>query len=139
MAEVKTKLTEQSIGSFLDKLPDEQRRNDCYAIARLMEKVSSQPAKMWGTAIVGFGKYHYKYDSGREGEICLTGFSPRKANLTLYVLPDFKGKDELLAKLGKHKAKGNCLHINTLADVDTAVLEKIIAGSIDYLKRKYPD
>ena len=138
MAEVKTKLTEQTIESFLDKIPDEKARNDCYTITRLMEKVTGEKPKMWGTAIIGFGQYHYKYDSGREGDICLTGFSPRKGNLSLYVLAGSEGQEELLAKLGKHKTGKGCLYIKKLDDVDINVLESLIIRSFDLLKKKHP-
>jgi len=138
MAEVKTKLTEQTIESFLDKILDEKVRNDSYTITRLMEKVTGEKPKMWGTNIIGFGQYHYKYDSGHEGDICLTGFSPRKGNLSLYVLAGFEGQAELLAKLGKHKTGKGCLYIKKLDDVDINVLESLIIRSFDLLKKKHP-
>jgi hypothetical protein len=138
MAEVKTKLTEQTIESFLDKVPDEKARNDCYTITRLMEKVTGENPKMWGTAIIGFGQYHYKYESGHEGDICLTGFSPRKGNLSLYVLAGFEGQAELLAKLGKHKAGKGCLYLKKLDDVDINVLESLISESYALMKKKHP-
>jgi hypothetical protein len=140
MAEQKTKPTEQSVESFLDKVPDEQVRDDCFALVKLMKKVTGFPPKMWGAAIVGFGKYHYKYESGHEGDICLAGFSPRKQNITLYVMPGFAGESsDLLKKLGKHKAGKGCLYIKRLEDVDTGVLEKLVKQSVDYLKKTYPD
>src|ERR1700744_5058982 len=101
MAELKTKATEVSVKDFLDRAADPKVRKDCDTICELMEKVTGEKAKMWGPSIVGFGKYHYKYDSGREGEICLTGFSPRKPSFAFYAIAGFDGKDELLAKLGK--------------------------------------
>jgi hypothetical protein len=137
MAAVKTKPTEQTIKSFLDKVPDEKARNDCYTLIRIMEKVTGEKPKMWGPAIIGFGQYHYKYDSGREGDICLTGFSPRKGSLSLYVLAGFKGQEELLAKLGKHKIGKGCLYIKKLDDVDINVLERLIIRSFEFLKKKH--
>lgn len=94
---------------------------------------------MWGPSIVGFGKYHYKYDSGHEGEICLTGFSPRKRNISLYVLAGFPGQADLLKKIGKHKAGKGCLYIKKLEDVNVSILESLIEQSVDFLKKKYPD
>ncbi len=136
MAELKTKPTEITVESFLnEKVADENVRKDCYTIINIMEKITSQKAKMWGTAIIGFGSYHYKYDSGHEGEMCATGFSPRKANLTLYVLGGAPGQEELLQKIGKHKASGGCLHIKKLSDVNLEVLENLIRQNLEYLKR----
>jgi len=139
MAEQKTKPTERPVEAFLDQVADEQVRDDCFAIARLMKKVTGAEAKMWGPSIVGFGQYHYKYDSGHEGYTCLTGFSPRKQNITLYVMPGADEHAGLLKKLGKHKAGKGCLYIKKLADIDTGVLEKLVARSVDTLKKKYPD
>ena len=137
MANLKTKPTELSVEGFLNKVSDEKVRDDCYALIQLMEKVTGEKAKMWGTAIVGCDKYHYKYDSGHEGDICLTGFSPRKANLTLYALAGFPGQEELLQKLGKHKAGKGCLYLKKLDDVDMDILESLIKQSVNFLKRKY--
>lgn len=137
MAEQKTKPTEQSVEAFLDKLPSEQARDDCYALIKLMKKVTGSPAKMWGPSIIGFGQYHYKYDSGHEGYACLTGFSPRKTALTLYVMgsPDHAG---LLQKLGKHKASKGCVYVKRLADIDMKVLEEVVRESVNAVKKKYP-
>jgi len=137
MADLKTKPKELSVESFLDKVSDEKVRDDCYAFIQLMEKVTGEKAKMWGPAIIGCGQYHYKYDSGHEGDICLTGFSPRKANLTLYVLAGFPGQEELLQKLGKHKAGKGCLYVKKLDDVNMDILESLIKQSVDFLKKKY--
>jgi hypothetical protein len=137
MAEQKTKPTEQSVESFLNEIPDEKVRADCFAIARLMRKATGSAPKMWGPAIVGFGQYHYKYDSGHEGDSCLTGFSPRKQNITLYVM-GFTRYPDLLEKLGRHKAGKGCLYIKKLEDVDAKVLESLVRQSVDYLKKEYP-
>ncbi len=138
MAELKTKVTEQSVDSYLDKIPDEKIRYDCQALIKLMKKATGFPPKMWGTAIIGFGQYHYKYDSGREGDMCMIGFSPRKQNLSLYVKAGFPGQDELLKKLGKHKDGKGCLYVKKLEDIDPDVLEGLIKQSVDFLKKKYP-
>jgi hypothetical protein len=140
MAEPKTKPTEQSVESFLDKVPDEQVRDDCFSLIKLMKSVTGFSPEMWGPAIVGFGKYHYKYESGHEGDSCLAGFSPRKQNITLYIMPGFSNESAgLLKKLGKHKAGKGCLYIKKLEDIDTGVLEKLVKQSVNYLKKKYPD
>jgi Domain of unknown function (DU1801) len=138
MAEQKTKPTEQSVDDFLDTIPDEKVRADCHALIRLMKKVTGHAPKMWGPAIIGFDQYHYKYESGREGDICLTGFSPRKQNLTLYVLADFPGQEDLLNRIGKHKNGKGCLYIKRLEDVDIKVLESVIRQSVDFIRKKYP-
>jgi len=137
MAEAKTKPTEKTVDSFIATVEDDKVRADCYTIINLMEKVTGEKPKMWGPAIVGFGKYTYKYESGRSGEICMTGFSPRKANITLYVLAGFPGQAELLQKLGKHKSGKGCLYIKKLDDINIDVLESLIKESIKFLKEKY--
>ncbi len=137
MSEQKTKPTEVSVESFLETIPDENTRDDCFALVKMMKKITGSNPKMWGASIIGFGTYHYKYDSGHEGFSCLTGFSPRKQNISLYVMPGFSTHPELLQKLGKHKAGKGCLYIKRLADVNSDVLEKLIKFSVDYLKKKY--
>ena len=137
MTEVKTKPTEISADSFIATIEDDKVRADCYTIINLMENITGEKPKMWGPAIIGFGKYTYKYESGRSGEICITGFSPRKANITLYVLAGFPGQEELLQKLGKHKSGKGCLYIKKLDDVKVDVLESLIKESIKFLKEKY--
>ena len=137
MTENKTKATEASVESYLSAITDEARRQDCEALAKLMTKATKQPPKLWGTSIVGFGSYHYKYESGREGDSCLTGFSSRKSDITLYLVANFPGQDELLVKLGKHKRGKGCLYIRQLSDVDPKVLEQLIVGSVAERKRHY--
>jgi len=137
MAEAKTKPTEKSVDSFIATVEDDKVRADCYAIINLMEKVTGEKPKMWGPAIIGFGKYAYKYESGHSGEICLIGFSPRKANISLYGLSGFPGQIELLQKLGKHKTGKGCLYIKKLTDVDIDVLESIIKQSVNFLKKEH--
>jgi len=136
MAETKTKPTEVSVESFLDKVESEQMRDDSAELIKMMKRVTGSPAKMWGPSIIGFGQYHYKYESGHEGDMCITGFSPRKGNLVVYAMPS---SDKLLTKLGKHKATKGCLYIKKLADVDVAVLEEIVKKSVDETRKKYPD
>jgi len=138
MPEQKTKPTEVSVQSFLENVPDEGVRDDCNELIEIMKKITGAPPKMWGPSIVGFGKYHYKYESGHEGYSCLTGFSPRKQNLTLYVMPGIAEKSDLLEKLGKYKAAKGCLYIKRLADVDVEILKKLIKTTVDYFKKKYP-
>jgi hypothetical protein len=137
MAEQKTKPTAESVEDFLNKIPDEGTRDDCFALVKLMKNVTGSAPKMWGPGIVGFGKYHYKYDSGHEGDACLTGFSPRKQNITLYIMPGFAQHTDLLKKLGKHKAGKGCVYIKKLEDVDEDVLEKLVGQSVTFLKKKY--
>ena len=138
MAEQKTKPTQQPVQDFLDKIENEQVRDDCYTLIKLMKKVTGLEPKMWGPGIIGFGKYHYKYDSGHEGDSCLTGFSPRKQNISLYVMLGIMDHQDLLKDLGKHKAAKGCLYIKKLDDVNVSVLEKLVKRSVDTLKKKYP-
>jgi hypothetical protein len=137
MSELKTKPTEVTVESFLDMTGDESVRSDCYKIIDLMEKVTGEKAKMWGPSIIGFGQYHYKYASGHEGDICMTGFSPRKGKITIYGLAGAPGQTALLEKLGKHKAGKGCLYIKKLDDVDLDVLETLIVNTIAHLKKLF--
>jgi hypothetical protein len=139
MAEAKTKPTKVSAESFLNTIDDEQARKDSFTLIKLMEKITGEPPVMWGPAIIGFGKYHYKYASGHEGDICLTGFSPRKGKLSLYTMAAFEGRNDLLTRLGKHKGGKGCLSIKKLDDVDMAVLETLIIKSIEFLNKKIAD
>jgi hypothetical protein len=130
MAEAKTKATEQSVDAFLDAVPDERRRRDCRTVLGMMRDATRVEPKMWGPSIVGFGRYTYKYDSGREGEWPVVGFSPRKTELTLYIMPGFDRYDELLARLGKHKLGKSCLYLKKLDDVDLDALRALIVESV---------
>ncbi|HEY2726463.1 MAG TPA: DUF1801 domain-containing protein [Parafilimonas sp.] len=132
MAELKTKKTEDSVNNFLNTIEDETKRRDCIAIIEMMNQVISLPPKMWGTSIIGFGSYHYKYESGHEGDMCLIGFSPRKQNIAMYGLGVADRNKELLEKLGKHKTGKGCLYINKLSDINVDVLKKIIKASFEY-------
>ena len=136
--ENKTKENEASVEAFLNGIEDEQRRKDCQAVAKLMQQVTKQKPKMWGSAIVGFGSYHYKYASGREGDSPLTGFSPRKQNLTLYIVAGFDDYEALMKKLGKHKTGKVCLYINKLSEIDVAVLKQLIQKSVEHMKKTNP-
>src|SRR3954467_3760871 len=137
MAENKTKATEASVEGYFSTIEAEARRKDCEALAELMTKATSEQPMMWGTSIVGFGSYHYKYASGREGDSCLTGFSSRKSDISVYLVASFPGHDELLAKLGKHKMGKACLYVRTLSDVDLTILEQLIVGSVAERKHRY--
>ncbi|MBF8269101.1 MAG: hypothetical protein HW386_810 [Gammaproteobacteria bacterium] len=137
MAETKTKPTDASVTDFLDRVKNEQKRQDAYTLLRLMKTITRKQPKMWGPSIIGFDKYHYRYESGREGDICMIGFSPRSQALTLYLMSGFTSYKELLKKLGKHKISKACLYINKLADIDLDVLQEIIKASYRYTKKKY--
>ncbi len=136
MAELKTKQNENSVDAFLVGVSDEQKRADSKELAAMIAAVSKEPAKMWGNAIIGCGSYHYKYESGHEGDMCLIGFSPRKANIALYMYGREEYED-LLPKLGKHKLSKGCTYINKLSDVDTKVLKEIMKRSLAYMKKKH--
>ena len=135
MAELKTKKTNESVRAFLNKIPDEQKREDCFTVAKLMEEITGDKPKMWGDSIVGFGTYHYKGASGREGDWLITGFSPRKQNLTLYLMGGFDQHEDLLAKLGKHSTAKSCLYIKRLSDINLPTLKKLIRESVKYMKK----
>jgi hypothetical protein len=138
MAEIKTKPTGVAVDQFLDKVGNPQRREDGRKVRAMMERLSGEPAQMWGPSIIGFGTYHYKYDSGHEGEMCRLGFSPRKAELVLYLLTGGAEQEAQLARLGKHTTGKVCLYIKKLSDVDEAVLEEMIVGTLAYMDEKYP-
>jgi hypothetical protein len=136
MAEIKTQRTTQSPLDFLDSVEPAQKRDDSLTLLHMFEECTGEKAVMWGTSIVGFGEYHYTSErSSQEGDWPLAGFSPRKQNLTLYVISDFKNKEELLRKLGKHKTSVGCLYINKLSDIDLDILSRIISESYAYKKK----
>jgi hypothetical protein len=136
MADNKTKPTKSSVADFLNKVQDKQVRADCFAIADMMQKVSHAEPVMWGSAIVGFGTYHYVYESGREGDTVIIGFSPRKQNITLYLMGGLKNIEHELSALGKYKTSKGCLYIKSLRDVDPVVLRKIFAKAFKEGKRR---
>lgn len=137
MAELKTKPTEQSVDQFLSYIDEEKRKQDCVTILKLMKQVTKEEPKMWGNSIFGFGTYHYRYESGREGDWFLTGFSPRKQNLTIYIMPGFNRYGQLLAKLGKHSTGKGCLYINKIEDINLDVLRELIEESVEMLSKTY--
>lgn len=139
MAENKTKPTKSSVTAFLNKIKDKQVRDDCFAILDMMQKVTKQKPVMWGTAIIGFGMYHYVSASGREGDMVLIGFSPRKQYIAIYLMGGLKKVEEELPKLGKHKTGGGCLYIKSLSDVNVTVLKKIFAKAFKEAQRKKAD
>jgi hypothetical protein len=130
MAELKTIPTKLSVDKFLQGIKDEEKRADCYQVLKIMEKATRSKARMWGTSIVGFGDHHYVYESGREGDWFITGFSPRKQNLTVYLMGGFDQLEDLMKKLGKHSTGKGCLYINKLADVDMKILRELITKSV---------
>jgi len=131
MAELKTKPTHASVKQFIDSIDDEQKRKDSRVVLAMMKQATGARSKMWGDSMVGFGNYHFKYASGREGDWFLTGFSPRKQALTLYVMYGFDRSDALMKKLGKFKTGRGCLYIKKLADVDRRTLEAVIERSVE--------
>ena len=137
MATNKTQANSASVSKFIDQVENVQKRNDAKALVQLFEKITDKKAKMWGPSIIGFGQYHYKYESGREGDFMLAGFSPRKTALTLYIMAGFSRYDEYLSKLGKFKTGKSCLYVKKLADVDLEVLEAMIIDSIQTVQAKY--
>jgi hypothetical protein len=136
MAQLKTAPTTASVNAFLKSVTDEGRRADCRALVKLMQDITRTRPTMWGPSIVGFGTYHYRYASGREGDWFLTGFAPRKQALTIYVMAGFTRYASLMKKLGRHKTGSSCLYLRSLADVDGAVLAELIRESVRYLKEQ---
>lgn len=138
MAEPKTQPTDQSVEDFLNAIPDEQKRAEAFAVLKLMKQVTRAEPQMWGSSIVGFGRYRLKYASGREGDWPLVAFSPRKQNLTLYIMAGFEGYADLLKKLGKFKTGKACLYVNKLADVDLPTLKELVKQSVKHMKATNP-
>jgi len=136
MAELKTKQNDQSVETFLNEIEDEQTRQDCWTILNIMKEATQAKPKMWGSSIVGLGSYHYTYQSGRAAEWFLIGFSPRKRNLTLYIMSDFAEYDALLQRLGKHTTGKACLYIKRIADIDLAVLKELINQSVEHMRTR---
>lgn len=134
MAEPKTIPSDQSVEQFLQGIQDEQKRRDSFRLLELMQQVTQYEPRMWGSSIVGFGSYHYKYASGREGDSFLTGFSPRKQNLTVYIMAGFEQYQELMQRLGKHTTGKSCLYIKRLEDIDLATLKKLVKRSVEHVR-----
>ena len=138
MAEIKTKATEVSVDDFISALDNPRRREDAQKVRAMFERLTGEPATMWGPTIIGFGSYRYTYDSGHSGTMCRLGFSPRKAELVLYLKTGAAGQDDLFERLGKHKTGKACVYVKKLADIDEAVLEEMAAGTLAYMNEKYP-
>jgi len=133
----KTKPNNKSVIAFLDSIEGEEKRKDAHVLLELFKSITLEPAVMWGESIIGFGSYHYKYDSGREGDMCMTGFSPRKSNFSIYIMSGFSNYQKLLEQLGPHKTGKVCLYIKRLSAIDMDVLSKMIASSYHNYKEKY--
>ena len=138
MAKMKTTPTQASVDAYIDAVEDAQKRADCRAVAAMMAEVTGAPAQMWGPSIVGFGSYHYRYASGREGDFMETGFAARKRAITLYIMAGFSEYGDLLAKLGKHDTGKSCLYVKRLADVDQAVLREMVERSVAWIRARHP-
>ncbi|KMM39098.1 DUF1801 domain-containing protein [Guptibacillus hwajinpoensis] len=139
MYELKTKETDNSVLEFIENVDSSKKREDAYRLLDLFTETTGHEAKMWGPSIIGFGSYHYKYDSGHEGDAPLVGFSPRKAKISLYFATGDSERNQLLEKFGKHKAGKACVYINKVADIDEEVLKQLIDESVVFLKKTYPD
>jgi Domain of unknown function (DU1801) len=138
MAANKTQATDAEVSAFLDGVADANQRADADVIIAFMQTASGEPPRMWGPSIIGFGSYHYRYDSGREGDMCRIGFSPRKGQTVIYIVDGFPGHADLLARLGKHKTGKACLYVKRLADIDVAVLGELVTASLAEMDRRYP-
>ena len=137
MAELKTRPTRKSVNKFLNSVENERRRKDAFEVLPMFEKITGRKPVIWGDSIVGFSSYHYRHGSGQEGDWPTTGFSPRKQNLTIYIMPGFSKYQDLLKKLGKHKTSVSCIYINKLDDIDKGILKKIISKSVRDMERMY--
>jgi hypothetical protein len=138
-SEPKTKQTEASVDDHLAAVANERRRNDATPVMEMMTRITGLEPKLWGTSVIGFGSYHYKYASGREGDWPITAVAARKQALSVYIMPGFSDYRDLMGKLGKYKTGVSCLYINKLADVDLAVLEALITRSVTDMRERYPD
>lgn len=137
MADLKTRPNDASVDAFLRAVGDETKIKDCHKIMEIMQQITGYPPKLWGSGIIGFGSYHYVYESGREGDWPLTGFSPRKQNISLYIMSGFGDHEKLLAKLGKHKIGKSCLYVKKLEDINTSILKEMIEESVEKISKKY--
>jgi Domain of unknown function (DU1801) len=135
MAELKTKVNEGNVDAFIESIEKENIRQDCVRIMEIMREITQSEPKMWGGSIVGFGNYHYKYASGREGDWFIAGFSPRKQNITMYIIAGFTNYEEILNRLGKYKTGKSCLYINKLSDIDLNVLQELVRASVEHLQQ----
>ena len=139
MAKNKTTETSISVKDFINAVKDETKKKDCYNLIELIKKESGFEPKMWGTSIIGFDSYHYKYDSGHEGDSPLVAFSPRASAITLYLSGHFEKREELLEKLGKHKTDKGCIYIKNLDSINMEILQKMIKNHIKHIREMYPD
>ena len=133
----KTIATDQDAREFINTVENETKRRDSLELLKMMAEITDQPAVMWGSSLIGFGNYHYKYASGREGDFFLTGFSPRKQALTIYIMPGFSSYDKIMAKLGKYKTGKSCLYVKKLDDIDRDLLRDLISKSVEYMREQY--
>ena len=138
MAELKTKVNDADVVGYLNSVADERKRQDCFAVLELMRRATGEEPRMWGDSIVGFGAYHYVYATGNSGDWLLTGFAPRAQNITLYIIAGFDQYPDLMARLGKYKTGKSCLYVKRLADVDLAVLEELVALSVEHMRQTNP-
>ncbi len=139
MSDLKTRPTDASVEAFIGAVDHPRRREDARTLLELMHRVTGEEPVMWGPSIVGYGSYHYRYASGQEADWPVVGFSPRKQNLSIYIMTGFEESDELLSRLGKHKTGKSCLYVNKLADMDLDVLETLVRASVAAMKRRYPE
>lgn len=137
MATLKTQPTENDVEEFLNAIDDKHKREDSFKILDIMKNITGEEPKMWGSSIIGFGQYHYQYESGREGDWFLTGFSPRKQNFSLYIMAGFDNYDDLMSRMGKYKTGKSCLYIKRLEQIDLDILKELIKESVDYMRAKY--
>lgn len=137
MAELKTKKNDASVQKYLDAIEDPHRKEDCLKIHRMMQEITDHEGSMWGDSIVGYGSYHYKYESGREGDWFQAGFSNRKQSISIYIMSGFSDYDDLLSELGKHKTGKSCLYIKKLDDIDVSILRKMLETSVKFIQQKY--
>jgi hypothetical protein len=138
MSDLKTKPSDASVAEHLTRIADPLRRQDCETVIGLMRRVTGEEPKMWGTGMIGFGTYRYRYQTGREGDWPLAGFASRKDSLTLYIMAGVERFPALLQKLGKHKTGKGCLYVKRLSDVDTQVLEELVRSSVEHVRKTYP-
>jgi len=138
MYEIKTRETDQDVRQFIETIDNEKKRSDAIKLLEIFSETTGLPAKMWGSSLIGFGSYHYRYASGHEGDAMITGFSPRKANFSLYLSTSQEDRTSYLARLGKHRAGKGCVYINRLSDINEDVLREMIQCNLDYIRAMYP-
>lgn len=139
MGNLKSQPSASSVSAYLNSIVNEKRKHDSFKLLNMMEKITGEQGRMWGSQLVGFGTYHYKYSSGREGDWFMTGFAPRKQNITIYIMPGFKRYNELMSRLGKYKTGKSCLYIKHLDHVDIDILQELIVRGYEHMRFKYPD